>query len=81
MQPESEHLLREYSAGKISWSILRERGLENYQDVLTGLGELGLRLPIAHLEGPNRETRERGRAWIRQTLESHHEQNAGFDRH
>ena len=65
---EREILLRKYAAGEITWSTLRERGFENYLHVLSGLGELGLRPPVAPLEGPNRAARERGRAAIREAL-------------
>jgi hypothetical protein len=67
-EPERDQLLRDYAAGKISWSMLRERGFEDYVAVLGGLGELGLRPPIAPLEGPSRAARERGRAMLRRAL-------------
>lgn len=66
---ERESLLRQYAAGGISWRELRERGFADYIEVLGGLGELGLRPPIAPMEGPNRTTRERGRAIIRDALQ------------
>ncbi len=65
---EKEQMLREYAAGAITWSALRERGFDNYVQVLGGLGDLGLRPPIAAMEGPNIAGRERGRALIRQAL-------------
>jgi len=40
---EKEALLRQYAAGDITWTSLRGRGIDNYRDVLAGLGELGLR--------------------------------------
>ena len=64
-----ERMLREYAAGDLSWTILRERGFENYVQVLAGLGELGLRPPIAPMDGPNVAARERGRAIIRRCLQ------------
>jgi hypothetical protein len=70
--PESEpreRLLRAYAAGEISWRELRRRGFADYVEVLAGLGELGLRPPIAPLEGPSREARERGRALLRRLLQ------------
>ncbi len=63
-----EKLIREYAAGEITWSALRTRGFENYLDVLTELGKLGLRPPIAPMDGPNVEARQRGRALLRQAL-------------
>lgn len=66
--PEREVLLRQYAAGAISWRKLRERGIENYVQVLAGLGELGLRPPIASMDGPSRAARERGRAIVREAL-------------
>jgi hypothetical protein len=66
--PERETLLRRYAAGDISWRELRERGFDDYIDVLGGLGELGLRPPVAPMRGPNVAARERGRAIIREAL-------------
>ncbi len=61
-------MIRQYSAGQISWRELRERGFDNYVQVLGGLGEFGLRPPVAPMEGPNREARERGLRIIREAL-------------
>jgi hypothetical protein len=68
-ETEKEALLRQYAAGTITWTSLRGRGIENYRDVLAGLGSLGLRPPVAPMEGPNVEARRRGRAIVRQALE------------
>lgn len=68
-ESEKEQLLRQYAAGQITWRAMRERGFENYLDVLAGLGELGLRQPIAPMEGPNVEVRRRARALLREALE------------
>jgi hypothetical protein len=65
---EQERMIREYAAGQVTWRALRERGFDDYVEVLGALGELGLRPPIAPMEGPNREARERGRALIRDAL-------------
>lgn len=65
---EKDTLIRAYAAGEVTWSVLRERGLDNFADVLAGLGKLGLRQPVAPMDGPNREARERGRAIIREAL-------------
>lgn len=67
-ESDREKLIRQYAAGEITWSLLRERGIENYRDVLAGLGALGLRPPMAPMEGPNVETRTRARAAIREAL-------------
>ncbi|MGB3582998.1 MAG: hypothetical protein WBA40_18075 [Roseiarcus sp.] len=68
--PESERqkMIRQYAAGDITWRVLRESGFENYVEVLAALGELGLRPPVAAMEGPNVEARRRGRAIIREAL-------------
>ena len=66
--PERESLLRGYAAGDVTWRALRERGFEDYVEVLGGLGELGLRPPIAPMEGPNLASRVRGRALLRELL-------------
>jgi len=65
---DQDKLLRHYAAGEITWSTLRERGFDNYLDVLAGLGRLGLRPPVAPMTGPNVAARERGRALLRQAL-------------
>jgi hypothetical protein len=65
---EKEKLIRQYAAGQITWHALRERGFDDYIQILGGLGALGLRPPVAPMEGPNREARERGRAIIREAL-------------
>lgn len=67
-EDEKETLIRQYAAGEITWHALRERGFENYVQVLGGLGELGLRPPVAPMEGPNRAARERGRTIVRAAL-------------
>ncbi len=68
LDEERKTLLRRYAEGEVTWHELQARGFEDYIAVLGGLGELGLRPPIAPLEGPNREARERGRAIIRKAL-------------
>jgi len=65
---EAEHLIRSYAAGDIAWSTLREKGFSSYVDVLAALGALGLRQPMAPMDGPNVAARERGRALIREAL-------------
>ena len=67
---EKEELIRRYAAREITWRELRERGFEDYVQVLASLGELGLRPPIAPMDGPNVEARQRGRALIREALQS-----------
>jgi hypothetical protein len=67
---ERETLLRRYAKGDVTWHELRTRGFEDYIEVLGGLGELGLRPPIAPMEGPNVAARERGRALLRQLLQA-----------
>jgi hypothetical protein len=49
-------------------SSLRSRGFDNCLDVLSELGKLGLRPPVAPMDGPNLEARRRGRALLRQAL-------------
>ncbi len=67
-ETDKEKLIRQYAAGEITWRALRERGFDNYMQVLGALGELGLRPPVAPMEGPNVEARQRGRAIIREGL-------------
>jgi hypothetical protein len=67
-ETERQTLIRQYAAGEITWSALRKRGFENYVQVLGALGALGLRPPIAPMDGPNVAARERGRAMIREAL-------------
>jgi hypothetical protein len=66
-----EKLIRQYAAREITWHDLREQGFDNYVQVLGALGELGLRPPVAPMEGPNVEARRRGRALIREALRTH----------
>ena len=68
-QNEKEKLLRQYAAGKITWTALRMKGIENFRDVLAGLGGLGLRPPVAPMEGPNVDARRRGRTILREALQ------------
>ncbi|MSO76463.1 MAG: hypothetical protein EXQ87_06070 [Alphaproteobacteria bacterium] len=69
MQPdERQALIRQYASGKVTWHELRERGFEDYVQVLGALGELGLRPPVAPMAGPNLAARERGRAIVREAL-------------
>src|SRR5438552_1305940 len=65
---DREKLIRQYAAGEITWRALRERGFEDYVQVLGALGELGLKPPVAPMRGPNVEARRRGRATIRERL-------------
>jgi len=65
---ELHRLLRAYAAGALSWHELQQRGFSDYVQVLAGLGELGLRPPIAAMAGPNVEARLRGRALLRRLL-------------
>jgi hypothetical protein len=61
-------LIRQYAEGKVTWHALRERGFRDYVEVLAGLGELGLRPPMAPMDGPNVQARERGRRILRERL-------------
>ncbi len=70
-ETDKETLIRQYAAGEITWRALRERGFDNYVQVLGALGELGLRPPIAPMDGPNVEARHRGRAMLRRALQAH----------
>lgn len=75
---EREAAIRHYAAGEITWYALRELGFEDYVEVLGGLAELGLRPPIAAMEGPYIEaTRVHGApgadqivAWINDHLDA-----------
>ena len=69
MDRDRETLLRRYATGELTWRGLRAKGIENYRDVLGGLGELGLRPPVAPLDGPNAEARRRGCALLRDLLQ------------
>ena len=65
---EKENLIRQYAAGAVTWHELRERGFDDYVEVLSMLGEQGLRPPLARMAGPNVEARRRGNAIIRAAL-------------
>jgi hypothetical protein len=70
-EDEKEKLLRQYAKGEVTWHSLQDQGFDNFVQVLAGLGELGLRQPIAPMEGPNVDARRRGRAIIREALRAH----------
>lgn len=67
-ESEKEKLIRQYAAGEVSWRALGERGFDNYVQVLGALGALGLRPPVAPMQGPNLKARERGRAILRAAI-------------
>ena len=50
-EADKDKLIRQYAAGEITWRSLRERGFDDYVQVLGALGELGLRPPIAPWTG------------------------------
>ena len=66
LQTDKDALIRQYAAGQITWTSLREHGFGDYVQVLGALVEQGLRPPVAPMEGPNLAARERGRAIIRE---------------
>ena len=63
----SDNEFKAYAAGTLGWAELRKRGVD-YAEVLAGLGRLGLRPPIAPLEGPNLAARQRGIARLKGLL-------------
>jgi hypothetical protein len=65
---EKVQLIRRYADGDITWSMLQARGFDNFVEVLGMLGALGLRQPVAPMDGPNVKARQRGRAFIREAL-------------
>lgn len=65
---EKDALIQRYAAGEVTWHALRTLGFASYLDVLAGLGRLGLRPPIAPLDGPNAEGRAHARALLRGAL-------------
>ena len=68
--PDRESLLRAYAKSEITWRELQDRGFEDHVQVLGGLGELGLRPPMARMIGPNVEARRRGLALLTAHLAS-----------
>lgn len=67
-EADKQRLIRRYAAGQVTWHDLRECGFDDYLQVLGALGKLGLRPPVAAMDGPNVAARERGRAAIRVAL-------------
>lgn len=65
---ERQALVRQYAEGRLSWHALRERGVEDYVEVLADLADLGMRPPVTPLEGPNRAARERELTILRAAL-------------
>ena len=70
MDMERENLIRQYAAGEVTWRALRDQGVADYVEVLGGLGELGLRPPLARMTGPNIAARTRGQALLKRLLAS-----------
>jgi hypothetical protein len=68
---DKEQLVRRYAAGEVTWHMLRERGFDDYVQVLGVLGHLGLRPPVAAMKGANLAARERGREILRRALQVH----------
>ena len=66
--PDRDSLLRAYARSEITWRELQDLGFEDYIQVLGGLGELGLRPPMARMIGPNVEARRRGLGLLRDHL-------------
>jgi hypothetical protein len=62
LEKGKEKLVRQYAAGEITWDSLRERGFENYVEVLAGFGELGLHPPCRSHGGTERRGAS---AWAR----------------
>lgn len=58
--------IRQYAAGETPWHALRERGFEDYVQVLGALGGPGPRPPVAAMTRPNVAPRQRGRALPRE---------------
>ncbi|MGO9418979.1 hypothetical protein [Roseiarcus sp.] len=69
-ESDRERMIRQYAAGEISWHTMRERGFDSFLDDLAGLGALGLRQPVAPMEGPNVESQQRASALIREALKA-----------
>ena len=67
MDANLESQIRRYAAGDLAWKDMRDKGV-SYQEVLAGLGELGLRPPVASLDGPNGENLRRGLTALRGAL-------------
>ena len=65
---EQDALIQRYAAGEVTWQALRAQGFESYLDVLAGLGRLGLRPPVAPLDGPNADARRHARHLVREAL-------------
>jgi len=63
-------LILQYAAGEIIWHALRERWFDDYVHVLGGLGELGLRPPVAPMAGANLAARQRERSIVREALQA-----------
>lgn len=59
-QSTRHSLARRYAAGELSIQELRDAGHVRTIGVLADLAELGLRPPVADLDGPNAATRRAG---------------------
>jgi hypothetical protein len=48
-----QKLIRQHAAGDVTWHSCQEQGFADYVEVLGGLGELGLRPPVASIVLPS----------------------------
>lgn len=61
--------VREYALGDLTWRDLQGKGVIRYGQVLADLADMGLKVPIAPLEGDNADLRARGIAWLEEAIE------------
>lgn len=52
--------VRRYADGELSWSDLKRMGVRRYTEVMADLADMGLRLPVAPLEGESAAMRQAG---------------------
>jgi hypothetical protein len=68
-QDKRVELLKAYVAGEVSVHDLRRSGFGRNTDILAGLADLGLRPPLAAMDGPNVDTRRAGIARLEKILD------------
>lgn len=62
-------LVRQYANGDMSIRELRQSGHRRMVELLSDLSELGLRMPLADMTGPNTQSRRAGIARLAAVLQ------------
>lgn len=64
-----QEAVRRYAGDDLCWKDLRHMGIVRYGQVLADLADMGLKYPVAPLEGKNEDLRRRGIAWLEEAID------------